>query len=186
MGYHEVGGANALLIFIVTIRLPITSTFAIIMDARLRFRALGPQFSRDAVRETASVVKSIPGETMFRRIFTLSIAITLTATLTVTPRTRRSKPRKTSSMARRRRRSRTRRRHPAEQGVPAVVCVHGGGWKAGSRQSLGQLTEILAKHNFVAVTVTYRFAPKHSSRTDRRLQGIGSLAPRNAEVQHQP
>lgn len=44
---------------------------------------------------------------------------------------------------------------------PAVICVHGGGWKAGNRQQLGQLTEILAKHNFVAVTVTYRFAPKY-------------------------
>ena len=44
---------------------------------------------------------------------------------------------------------------------PAIVCVHGGGWKAGSRQSLSKLTEILAKKNFVAVTVTYRLAPKH-------------------------
>lgn len=44
---------------------------------------------------------------------------------------------------------------------PAVICIHGGGWKAGSRQSLIPLTEVLAKNNFVAVTVTYRFAPKY-------------------------
>jgi acetyl esterase/lipase len=44
---------------------------------------------------------------------------------------------------------------------PAVVCIHGGGWKAGSRQQLTPLTELLAKNNFVAVTVTYRFAPKY-------------------------
>jgi acetyl esterase/lipase len=44
---------------------------------------------------------------------------------------------------------------------PAVVCIHGGGWKAGSRQSLNGLTELLAKNNFVAVTITYRFAPKY-------------------------
>ncbi len=44
---------------------------------------------------------------------------------------------------------------------PAVVCIHGGGWKAGSRQSLAMLTEVLAKNNFVAVTISYRFAPKY-------------------------
>jgi acetyl esterase/lipase len=44
---------------------------------------------------------------------------------------------------------------------PAIVCIHGGGWKSGSRQQLTALTEHLAKNNFVAVTVTYRFAPKY-------------------------
>lgn len=44
---------------------------------------------------------------------------------------------------------------------PAVVCIHGGGWKAGSRQTLVPLTELLAKKGFVAVTVSYRFAPEH-------------------------
>lgn len=44
---------------------------------------------------------------------------------------------------------------------PAVVCVHGGGWKAGNRQQLNALTDVLAKHNFVAITVSYRFAPTH-------------------------
>lgn len=42
---------------------------------------------------------------------------------------------------------------------PAVVCIHGGGWRAGSRQSLGKLTELLAEKGFVAVTVSYRLAP---------------------------
>lgn len=44
---------------------------------------------------------------------------------------------------------------------PAVVCIHGGGWRAGNRQSLGALTEVLAKKGFVAVTISYRFAPDH-------------------------
>lgn len=44
---------------------------------------------------------------------------------------------------------------------PAIVCIHGGGWKAGSRQSLNLLTEVLAKNGFVAVTISYRFAPKY-------------------------
>jgi acetyl esterase/lipase len=44
---------------------------------------------------------------------------------------------------------------------PAVVCIHGGGWKAGNRQQLVELTEVFAKNNFVAVTISYRFAPKY-------------------------
>ena len=44
---------------------------------------------------------------------------------------------------------------------PAVVCVHGGGWKAGHRNDLNLLINMLANRGFVAVTVSYRFAPKH-------------------------
>jgi acetyl esterase/lipase len=41
---------------------------------------------------------------------------------------------------------------------PAIVCVHGGGWRQGQRQSLGQLTETLAARGYVAVTVSYRLS----------------------------
>ncbi len=44
---------------------------------------------------------------------------------------------------------------------PAVVCIHGGGWRGGNRQTLNPLTDRLAKNRFVAVTISYRFAPKH-------------------------
>ena len=44
---------------------------------------------------------------------------------------------------------------------PAVLCVHGGGWRAGKRQDLEQLVKLLAERGFVAATVSYRFAPKH-------------------------
>jgi acetyl esterase/lipase len=44
---------------------------------------------------------------------------------------------------------------------PAIICIHGGGWQFGKRQDFSALTEQLAKHNFVAVTVSYRFAPKY-------------------------
>jgi acetyl esterase/lipase len=44
---------------------------------------------------------------------------------------------------------------------PCVVCIHGGGWRAGKRQDLAKLTEILAAKGFVAATVTYRLAPAH-------------------------
>jgi len=41
---------------------------------------------------------------------------------------------------------------------PAIVCVHGGGWKAGRRQDLGRTIEGMAARGYVAVTVSYRFS----------------------------
>jgi len=40
-----------------------------------------------------------------------------------------------------------------------VVCVHGGGWKAGNRQSLEKTIETLAARGYVGVTVSYRLTP---------------------------
>lgn len=42
---------------------------------------------------------------------------------------------------------------------PAVVCVHGGGWRGGSRTDLTKTIEMLAGRGFVAVAVTYRLVP---------------------------
>ncbi len=44
---------------------------------------------------------------------------------------------------------------------PAVVCIHGGGWRAGNRQELAKVIEALAQQGFVAATVSYRLAPQH-------------------------
>jgi acetyl esterase/lipase len=44
---------------------------------------------------------------------------------------------------------------------PAIVCLHGGGWRGGKRQDLNSLTKLLAMRGFVAVTVSYRFSPKY-------------------------
>jgi acetyl esterase/lipase len=44
---------------------------------------------------------------------------------------------------------------------PAVVCIHGGGFRAGNRESYDSLIVKLAERGFVAVTVSYRLAPKH-------------------------
>jgi acetyl esterase/lipase len=44
---------------------------------------------------------------------------------------------------------------------PAIVCIHGGGWRGGKREQLTALTEHLAKNGFVAVTISYRFAPDY-------------------------
>ncbi len=44
---------------------------------------------------------------------------------------------------------------------PAVLCIHGGGFRAGKRESYDSQCKKLAESGFVAVTITYRLAPKH-------------------------
>jgi len=44
---------------------------------------------------------------------------------------------------------------------PAVVCIHGGGFRAGSRKGYDALCTRLAEQGYVAVTVSYRLAPKY-------------------------
>lgn len=44
---------------------------------------------------------------------------------------------------------------------PAIVCIHGGGFRAGSREGFNRLCLDLAQHGYVAVTVSYRLAPKY-------------------------
>jgi acetyl esterase/lipase len=39
---------------------------------------------------------------------------------------------------------------------PTIVCIHGGGWLGGNRQSYRPLIESAAKKGYVAVTITYR------------------------------
>lgn len=49
----------------------------------------------------------------------------------------------------------------ADGPFPAVVCIHGGGFRAGSRQGYDGLCIKLAQRGYVAVTVSYRLAPKY-------------------------
>lgn len=44
---------------------------------------------------------------------------------------------------------------------PAVVCIHGGGFRAGKRESYDKLCQTLAQRGYVAITVTYRLAPAY-------------------------
>jgi acetyl esterase/lipase len=44
---------------------------------------------------------------------------------------------------------------------PAVLCIHGGGFRAGIRDGYDALIKKLAEHGYVAATVTYRLAPKY-------------------------
>jgi acetyl esterase/lipase len=44
---------------------------------------------------------------------------------------------------------------------PGVVCIHGGGFRAGNRHGYDGLCVRLAEQGYVAVTVEYRLAPKY-------------------------
>ena len=44
---------------------------------------------------------------------------------------------------------------------PAVLCIHGGGFRAGKRDSYDNLIIRLAEQGYVAATITYRLAPKY-------------------------
>ena len=44
---------------------------------------------------------------------------------------------------------------------PTVLCIHGGGFRAGKRESYDALCVKLAERGYVAATITYRLAPKH-------------------------
>jgi acetyl esterase/lipase len=44
---------------------------------------------------------------------------------------------------------------------PAVLCIHGGGFRAGNRDGWNNRCKKIAEHGYVAVTVTYRLAPKY-------------------------
>src|SRR6516165_10697145 len=45
--------------------------------------------------------------------------------------------------------------------APAILCIHGGGFRAGTRDGYNKLSVTLAQHGFVAATITYRLAPKY-------------------------
>ena len=44
---------------------------------------------------------------------------------------------------------------------PAILCIHGGGFRAGTRDGYDGLVKQLAARGYVAVTVEYRLAPKY-------------------------
>src|SRR5260221_1574339 len=48
-----------------------------------------------------------------------------------------------------------------DEKLPAVVCIHGGGFRAGDRKGWDAFCRKLADRGYVAVTVTYRLAPKY-------------------------
>ncbi len=49
----------------------------------------------------------------------------------------------------------------ADGQLPAVLCIHGGGFRAGKREGYDALCLKLAQRGFVATTTSYRLAPKY-------------------------
>lgn len=49
----------------------------------------------------------------------------------------------------------------AKGALPAILCIHGGGFRAGTRDGYNDLCKRLAAHGYVAATVSYRLAPKY-------------------------
>lgn len=45
--------------------------------------------------------------------------------------------------------------------LPAILCIHGGGFRAGKREGWDARCKLLAERGYVAATVTYRLAPKY-------------------------
>ena len=45
--------------------------------------------------------------------------------------------------------------------LPAIVCIHGGGFRAGDRAGWNDRCKKLAERGYVAVTVEYRLAPRY-------------------------
>ncbi len=44
------------------------------------------------------------------------------------------------------------------QPIPAIVCIHGGGWFQGDRNSMANLAQALAARGYVTVTISYRLS----------------------------
>src|SRR5262245_36987875 len=45
--------------------------------------------------------------------------------------------------------------------LPCILCIHGGGFRAGNRDGYNPLLVRLAERGYVAATVSYRLAPKY-------------------------
>lgn len=46
----------------------------------------------------------------------------------------------------------------ATQPLPAIVCIHGGGWFKGERSSMANMAQALAAKGYVTVTISYRLS----------------------------
>lgn len=47
-----------------------------------------------------------------------------------------------------------------DQSFPAVILVHGGGWKSGNKSLMHPLAAKLAKNGYIAVSIEYRLSPE--------------------------
>lgn len=52
-------------------------------------------------------------------------------------------------------------RPKSDEKAPAILCIHGGGFRAGKREYWDARCKKMAERGYVAATVTYRLAPQH-------------------------
>jgi acetyl esterase/lipase len=71
---------------------------------------------------------------------------------------------------------------------PLVLCIHGGGWRAGSRQDYREFQQKISEMGFASASVQYRFAPKHlfPAQLDDVRAAIEFLAKNKAEYRIDP
>jgi acetyl esterase/lipase len=46
----------------------------------------------------------------------------------------------------------------SSQPLPAIICIHGGGWYKGERSSMANLAQALAANGFITATISYRLS----------------------------
>ena len=70
------------------------------------------------------------------------------------------------------------------RGRPAVLAVHGGGWRGGSKRGYGQMAAALVEHGYVVVAVDYRLSRRArragrptSTISARRFAGSEGMRP---------
>jgi acetyl esterase/lipase len=49
----------------------------------------------------------------------------------------------------------------ADGPLPAIICIHGGGWSLGYRGALHPFVQYFAQRGYVTVTIDYRLSPRH-------------------------
>ena len=63
-------------------------------------------------------------------------------------------------------------KEPASTRRPAVILIHGGGWRGGERSSERPVAEALARAGFVALAVDYRLATESASKYPAQLDDV--------------
>ncbi len=61
---------------------------------------------------------------------------------------------------------------PPVQGRPAVLAIHGGGWRGGSKRGYGQTAAALVEHGYVVVAADYRLSRPGSPSWPANLEDL--------------
>jgi acetyl esterase/lipase len=61
---------------------------------------------------------------------------------------------------------------PDKQNGSAVILIHGGGWQSGSKEDMAVFGDYLSRAGFVAFSVNYRLATRHSNKYPVQLADV--------------